>query len=261
MSSNVRVLKSVKAGNAVDECEDFCHYMPDGTTPVRFIKHPSPYRFAIADGATESSFSAEWAELLTTRFAQTDPTLTRSLGSREGRATWLQALRDEWHNKVPWDRLGWASLEKAKRGAHATFLGLQLYPRSWMAWAVGDCAIFQVRSNQLLSMWPMEGEADFGSSPALLCSVVSQSDLVLEDRYFLHRRGRYQSGDLFILATDALAKWFICHHGAGGQPWRVLDEISDNARFDEFVTELRREGRIQNDDTTAMIIRARGALL
>jgi len=254
----------VKAGNTADECEDSCNFVLDASPfAPDFIASPSPCRFAIADGATESSFSAEWAELLTKRFVEANSLFTQNPRKSDGRDRWLTSVREAWHEKVDWHGLNWVALEKAQKGAHATFLGLHLVdPSTWRAWAVGDCMLFQVRDSEVIRMWPLQNASEFSNTPEFLCSVASEDDSML-DRAFLSTAGRYKGGrDLFVLTTDALGQWFISDYRGGGRLWQdLVYEIGDQARFDEFVTGLRQADSIRNDDTAVVIIQTRQSSL
>src|ERR1041384_2219986 len=73
-------------------------------------------RFAIADGATESSFAALWARMLVDEFVkpQTAPDW----------AAWLPGLQTHWAAAVDHQPLPWFAETKAQQGAFATFLGV-----------------------------------------------------------------------------------------------------------------------------------------
>src|SRR5690242_16921574 len=73
-------------------------------------------RFAVADGATESSFAAAWARLLVEEYVRT-PTRWSS---------WLPAVRRRWAAGVEGRPLPWYAEAKAEEGAYATLLGVRL---------------------------------------------------------------------------------------------------------------------------------------
>ena len=60
-------------------------------------------------------------------------------------------------------------------------------------------------------------------------------------------------GDLFILASDALAGWFLARNAAGEKPWQTLLAL-DSPGWDAWVNNQRRERLMRNDDTTLVII-------
>ena len=61
--------------------------------------------------------------------------------------------------------------------------------------------------------------------------------------------------DIFLLATDALAHWFLIEHEAGRKPWHTLLKLKDESEFVDFIGSIRKEGKLKNDDTTLLIIR------
>src|SRR5579884_1055791 len=91
-----------RRGYSADEYEDAC--AGDDRTG----------RFAIADGATESSFAAAWARLLVEEFVRTP-------GPWSG---WLPSLRRCWAADLDDRPLPWYAEAKAEEGAFATLLGV-----------------------------------------------------------------------------------------------------------------------------------------
>src|SRR5215471_5017300 len=78
-------------------------------------------RFAVADGATESFASAAWARLLVSNWV-TEP----SAISPEGFQAMVSRLGADLHAEWSGADLAWYAEEKAERGSHAAFAGLQL---------------------------------------------------------------------------------------------------------------------------------------
>src|SRR4051812_41117456 len=101
-----RAFHVAKHGNSHDEYED------------AFAADAETGRFAIADGASESSFAGLWARLLVQGFVH--PVLT------DGPPDWLAPLRKRWAKEVDALELPWYAEEKREQGAHATFLGVLL---------------------------------------------------------------------------------------------------------------------------------------
>jgi hypothetical protein len=206
-------------------------------------------RFAIADGATESSFAALWARLLVRGFVA-----SRGL---QITPSWLGPLCRRWAAAVDDLQLEWYGEEKRQAGAFATFLGLSFKkPRpgregKWKAVAVGDSCLFQVRDDQLIAAFPVQKSADFGNRPALLGSRVFRNDSPT-----VLARGTWRSGDRFYLMTDALAEWFLRRHENSGKPWQVLARgfAGSRALLSRYIELLRREKDIQNDDVTLLMI-------
>lgn len=251
-----------KLGNAIEEYEDAsAHSVPDR-------------RFAIADGATESSFADLWALSLVNKFTAAPPPVTAPSSPFAG---WVAPLQKEWHAQIDWDHLPWFAEEKARGGAFATFLGLIFSPDpqqekpsffgrmfgmfsapkenhvTWQALAVGDSNLFLIRDNALFKAFPFVQAEQFNSRPLLLSSNPSFNSKVWADVKFA--AGDCKANDIFILATDALAKWFLTEHEAGRQPWRTLYALKTDNDFDIFVAKLRADSLIRNDDTTLVIFK------
>ena len=71
------------------------------------------------------------------------------------------------------------------------------------------------------------------------------------------RSGECEVGDLFILASDALACWFLTRGAAGAQPWESLGAL-DRADWEGWVDGQRRAGLMRNDDTTMVALEVAG---
>ncbi len=230
--------------------------------------------FAIADGATESSFSEIWAQVLTRQFVESPPDFPPR---GEAMEKWLEPLQKEWHANINWERLPWYAEEKARMGAFAALLGMKFLPAQieadesfvskmffmfkkaqpsgpkWQAMALGDCNMFQIRGNALLLSFPLQKAEDFNSRPMLVGSNPARNKPLWQEMRFME--GDYQPQDLFIMATDAIAKWFLDRHEAGGKPWTTLLTLKNESDFATFVSDLREKSQIRNDDTTVIMFR------
>ena len=93
-------------------------------------------RFAIADGASESSFARTWADLLVQGFT----------GHTGPWSRWLPAARQSWLDKFQASEFSWYAEEKFLQGAYATFLGVSIHEANhrWRAVAIGDSCLFHV---------------------------------------------------------------------------------------------------------------------
>src|SRR6266536_5305824 len=112
-----------KRGHAAEEYED------------ALAVDPASGRFAVADGASESSFAAPWARLLAEGFVTASGNPWRGLD-------WLVAPRQRWADAVHALALPWYAEIKRDQGAFATLLGLAFRPPrrgrsgTWRALAV-----------------------------------------------------------------------------------------------------------------------------
>lgn len=218
-------------------------------------------RVAVADGATASSFAREWSEMLARAFVH------RRFVTAGGLRRAVTDAAPFWWRMVLARPLPWYAEEKARRGAFTSFVGLHLTggERSpgpsgeivqsgagygvWQALAVGDSCLFHIRADALLSAFPLQHSEQFTDSPALISSHLarnSQAKIVTVS-------GQWRPGDVFILATDALAAWFLAAVDQGDQPWRSLAALSTHA-FRAWLDEMRASGHVRNDDATCIII-------
>ena len=249
-----RRLWLAKAGNRPEECEDASRVVyPQriGAAGRRLA------RAAVSDGASESAFAGEWANALTNAFASRPPDLSGL--TEDAFNAWLAPAQDDWHSDVPWDRLPWHGEAKARAGAFATLLGLTVgaapdgsHRLSWQAMAVGDSCLFIVRDDRLWLSFPLEDAAEFDNNPALVCSNPANAGELGEE--LRSQSGSCAAGDIFILATDALACWFLARNAAGERPWETLLAL-DSSEWDDWVGEQRQAGSMRNDDTTLVVIK------
>src|SRR5271156_5397119 len=107
-----KVFWTPKAGNSEAEYEDaaFWHHV-DPEWNAEF------FRFAVADGATQTSFSRLWAQLLVHAYCK-GQLLSNKLH------TSLQPLQTRWQGHITNKPLPWFAQEKIRQGAFSTLLGL-----------------------------------------------------------------------------------------------------------------------------------------
>jgi hypothetical protein len=248
-----RSFRLPRQGYALEECQDAA------------AGDPERGRFAIADGAAESPYSALWARLLVEEFVQQNERLPRW-------ANWLPSLQQRWADQVsrPVDPRLWSAesvdpgvpwyLEPGLlQGAFATFLGLVIEETSWVALAVGDSCLFQVRGSQLQCAFPIGRAADFSNAPWLIGSRTSPDEVP-------HKKGVFGQGDCqprdhFWLMTDALAQWFLARVEGGGKPWLALEPLLNSLgeeeaqqAFASWIEELRAARQLRNDDVALLAV-------
>lgn len=239
-----------KKGNSREDYED------------AFACDVSKGRFAVADGATESSFAAAWARGLVEGFAAQPPDLAASPG--KSLEAWLQPLQESWRSSISWESLPWFAEEKARAGAFASLLGFTIEagsaepdsPSIWRAIAVGDSCLFHVGADALLAAFPIAHSREFGNRPVLLSSNASNNRPVWDEIRRL--QGACNPGDYFLLTTDALGHWFLRETESGGKPWKRLESMSTSEEFGSWCSAARENGLLRNDDTTLVRIEATG---
>jgi hypothetical protein len=210
-------------------------------------------RFAIADGAAESPYSAQWAHLLVEEFVR----------QSERGANWLPSLQERWinanggnssRNSLFEEGVPWYLEPGLNQGAFATFLGLVIEETGWHALAVGDSCLFQVRHDNLVRAFPLTRSVDFSNAPWLVGSrAVLQ---MAPDKYGMQQDGDWQPGDRFWLMTDALARWFLTRVEEGGKPWLALETLlaADDGAFAAWIEDLRTARQLRNDDVTLLVV-------
>lgn len=237
-----------KAGNRAEEYEDAMH---GGKVMLGGVPH---YRFAVADGATESPFSGLWAKILV--HALTDGVFDEGMSESD-----LLTLRRQWEGQIPSSAMPWYMEEKLREGSYAALAGLILVPKQGhpdcgiaRLRTVGDCCIFQIRRKGMRS-FPLTKSSEFNSRPQLL----GTAHRALPPGSLLTREWEWKVGDTFLMMTDALAAWFLQKKESGDPaPWEWFDGAPNSDKemrwFEEAVESERGEGRLKNDDVTLLKI-------
>jgi hypothetical protein len=246
---SVQAFSCQKAGNARTEYED--------AWAIRGSDSPTRCRVAVADGATESSFSALWAALLVESFVR---------GRRHGHEFFqrLGAIRRLWKRKIRGRPLPWYAAEKARKGAYAAFVGASLNAvnQGWRAVAIGDCCLLQVTGapadRVLLKAFPLTRSEEFGSSPFLVGSVRRPDDD--PQPHLRICEGILAPDDILFFASDALAAWLLRRSEKGDPAWEAIgpDGIRTQEDFEALVAQAREDGT-RNDDMTLVRLTRRAA--
>ena len=231
-----------KAGNSVEEYEDA--YCPADS----FETAGDCFRFAVADGATEASYSKIWAHMLVESYCN---------GVLKGSdlENNIQELQIKWDESVRSRPLPWYAEEKVRTGAFSSLLGLTITHEIasheetgglWEAEAVGDSCLFQVRDDELLTKFPLDHSEQFNSRPMLVSTNSTYNEGL--SNYLATIKGSWLVGDVFYLFTDALACWFLKEVEDSKKPWKF--KHADPGRFETWINKLRKKGAMRNDDVT-----------
>lgn len=218
-----------KAGNAAQEYED------------AYAVEEASLRYAVADGASETSFAKQWAEMLVDRFVREPPA---PANLRE----WVTPMQAAWAGANQPKATAWYAEEKARDGAFSSLLGLAIDQGRWRAMAIGDSCLFVVRAGKLLHAFPLARADQFNNRPVLLSSVARANQRVWDEVRL--DEGELAGKDQLLLMTDALAQWFLVEAELGRRPWAALAKASTQEGFSAFVDMLRSGGALRNDDTT-----------
>jgi hypothetical protein len=239
------VLWAQKAGNSKQEYED--SFWPK--RPLDGMTHEC--RIAVADGATETSYSRIWAKHLVRAYGQASLEDALRAGTLEGlQAKWEQIVS----RLIARRKLPWYAEQKAQSGAFAAIVGLTICDsptggRTWKSTAVGDSCLVQIRGDDVLAKFPLSDSAQFDNSPFLVSTKAKSNDLVAE--MVRDASGLWEEGDVFYLLSDAVACWFYKNMENGEQPWRVLRDLgTDDHDFSEWLGQRRDQQEMRNDDVT-----------
>jgi hypothetical protein len=234
-----------KAGNTEEEYEDaFWPQEPVDSSAAVF-------RVAVADGATEASFSALWAQLLVKAYCEGK----FDEGLHEGA---LVDLQTQWIQDIGSQPLPWYAEQKVLDGAFSSLIGVTFQQASspavnngsvlWRAVAVGDSCLFQVRDDRLIQAFPLNNSNEFNNRPALISSRQEFNDRLPNSIFDCE--GMLEIDDSLYLMTDALACWFLSALEQGHKPWKIKHWV----QIKKWVTGLRRTKKIRNDDVTIVQI-------
>ena len=216
-------------------------------------------RYAVADGATLSFFPKQWAKLLVERFCYPDE-LSLSLEEKNWKE-WVEPIQQEWLEWVSetvQENKTYMLVDRLSRlePALSTFIGLE-FDRDegeWKALILGDSCLFH-QSGAEFKSYPLEKLEDFQYRPNSFASFPKDNPIggppdVIADKAC--------PDDLFILATDALAKWIVQHNEADKleEVLTQLKQIETREQFEQFVNQAReyKDIRLVNDDVTLMLI-------
>lgn len=227
-----------KAGNARDEYEDaFASAYTNTETGSQ-----SEFRCAVADGATETSFSGLWAKILVEAFAE------RRLHRLD--AATLAALAAAWRREIDQRHspLPWYAEEKLRAGAFSSLLGLILRnDGTWRALCVGDSCLFRIRPRSGLHAFPYHTPEQFNNHPALLSTNHDSN----AGQHVRAAHGKWRDGDHFLLMTDALAHYFLSQPRSRAA---LVAGTLDQAQFEQLIESARRDRICRNDDVTFLKI-------
>ena len=227
VAADIAVFALPKRGHAADEYEDAHATSSAGAWPLHA---------AVADGATEAAYSRYWATVLADGWVDEAP---------HDVAAWrwlLPAWRKKWRDHVARQvqQRAWYAAAKAEQGAFAAFLGLSVFADgTWQAVSQGDCVVLHVRSESVVTAWPISDPEAFSYRPTLVASH-SRSEAGESPH---STTGAWADGDTLLLASDALGAWLLRTGPAAAVRWDA--EAAASA-----IQSARTNGGLANDDVT-----------
>lgn len=228
-------------------------------------------RAAVADGASDAFESGPWARLLVASFVHSPP----AANTREF-VKWLQGRARMWNFSLDWTELPWYAQQKALDvGGLSTLLGFSLNRDAslngngkngsaaseyWQAIAVGDSCLLQIRNKSVVKRFPVENTQAFDNMPGLLATrAETMESLLAKGEALACCSGTCQVGDIFLLATDAVAQWLysladLDALGMELQDWEDTLHLVEQD-FETLVKDLRARSIMRNDDATLLVLR------
>jgi serine/threonine protein phosphatase PrpC len=237
-----------KRGNSPDENEDA--FAPPVTEGLQSL----PFNCAVADGATETSYSGLWAKMLSEHFC--------SLEQPDQFQSQLPQLRERWKSTTGSKPLPWYAEQKLEKGAFATLIGVRITEAEfqhskWQAISVGDSVLFHVRESKPYAKFPMMSSEDFKNRPMLLSTNVATEES--EKSLYQSAEGILEVGDWLILASDKIAEWIIREIENEMKPFDLIQQMARTENsFPQLIESLTQRNEIKNDDYTLLWVEACG---
>jgi serine/threonine protein phosphatase PrpC len=224
--------------------------------------------FAVADGVASTFYPAEWSKLLVDQFCYDNSRANLDLFQTQNWREWLLPIQDKWYSminekvskKTGIDSLHLRNSLISRDPAASTFVGLQINAdnnnqgnQTWQAMLIGDSCLFHFSNGKFTSQL-MRRSQDFDYHPQYFSSIRSTSN---NNPTFL--KGKFEIGDVFVLATDKLAEWILVQYEKGeetwNKTWQALMNIKNYRELFTFVTNAR-ENTVNpmEDDDVALIV-------
>ncbi len=224
-----------------------------------FIRHlnQDSLMVLVSDGASTGVFSKEWSDHITHNF---DTSWLKSIKDFE---FGLTAIRESFKPNITRQ----TALRKfLKEGSYATLLAVQIdKDNSWFrsnfsltSYSVGDVCIFIFNEEGILEhTFPYQKLADFNNIPYL----IRTSDRLQEKTPYEVKIDHYTTSqdNLIVVASDALSEYFF-QASARNEVFKTIKEIidcQDNDEFKDFITILRKECDMKNDDVSVCFVTER----
>lgn len=214
----------------------------------KFASNEANKCFALADGTTQSFNSETWAEIITKHFVDAPTFENQKLISN-----FTSCVQEFKNTKFEYSTApAIASLEKEKqnKGGTATFIGLQFVENNQLnVINSGDTNLFIVRNDEVDSFPYKEIETLDANNFFINTEQLLQNKI--DETYFQTKTFFFNSGDIFILATDALSRLFL------KQPKTISEfiDLDDFERLHNFCLTYWENKQMEEDDISAIIIK------
>ena len=204
-------------------------------------------RFAISDGVTKSFFPKIWSDILVNSYVTSHE--SDGVSIKDCQKEWLQLVVE----KVSVPSVKWFTKNAFVRreSGFATFVSLRFDKENWIANALGDSFLFFIPKGEENCF---EAWTKLSSKP--LPVVFDSYPDYYSSRGGAHgdmqsHEGRLESGT-FLLMTDALSEWMFSEKENALNQMR--EKWIDQSNFQANINELRESQKLNNDDSSILII-------
>lgn len=185
-----------KIDASIDECQDAI------AADVR------RNRYVVADGMTTTVHSRFWARALVESFIQAKDDDSPNDWGKVAKQEWdryaAKLLADDNTLDITRQRL------KMREASHATFVAATISPgattgtSSINLLACGDACALHLRMGEIINTFPIKNAEQFSATTPSLSSDVNDFTSKLQSSQW-----NLANGDVLVMASDALAKWFM----------------------------------------------------
>jgi len=218
--------------------------------------------FVVADGVSTLFFSRLWADILVKHFLET-PLMGNDPFEVEW---WLRPAQERYREQAPdINTLHWSTRQKGREGSASTLASVRIthiddaaaVPIVAELLSFGDSCIFIGNENTMQLSFPIENVSDFERAPICVPSLLAKFNRKFH-RCLIKRDVPLQTGDIMILATDAVSKWILSKgantYATVSQAFMAIaSKTPDHWR--DFITQCRLNRQMVDDDSTALVVR------
>lgn len=218
----------------------------------RFAIGKENHCFAIADGVGASFFPEVWAELVSKDFVDYGESFENNnvlVREEELITRWNDSVEEKVSNLTDTEKFLIEMSRERCDFAACTFVGLSIDHKQWHCKALGDSYLFVLDEefNIINSVASQKG-LEFDNFPEYFASVHGKNNGMVVS----------ESGDMtnvayLVLLTDAISDWFIKSDDINKRKSLITIQNMDAFRF--LIDAERANGKMKDDDTTAVIIR------
>ena len=247
-----KVYLTAKKGELPKSCQDAYCFNENKT------------RFAVADGATREFFSAKIAYELVDRFCLDSDESNKNIFLNKKYEEWLKPIQKKWlsyvenivHNKKKKVNYAVKNRFNRREAGASTFVGLEIDKELFTTMIIGDSCLFHIRDNKILKCYLIDDPDEFDNSPEFFFS--RDASTMIPVRTFTEPEvvdGKYEIGDYFLLASDAISKFFLTQQREGKWEdlWKNLLK-NDRNWYDTLIETERANKNLDDDDVAILIV-------